>query len=303
MGSMQTPFVSISLVRLRRGVTLCCWIVGLALVTQLLVWGFATFMDVRYQVLEDRTPGALIVSPTDATRNTVATPGAEMATTPEVDPNAIDPNRVATKHNQIMAKAERFAYGFGMVGIVMLLPMLALGAMLAAGSATPGVEKTVSAFMWAIVLSVLILPIGEVLGLPWREGALVSYENMTKVVDAEMANSNESWGTPTFYARFAVLPLAALVGITIVGMGFSAGVHAGVIREDVRLDPVLEREAANVTPSSLHGGRAAVALRAASSAAVSATTDRKPAPMPAATPSAPPSITQLSPGDAPKRLI
>jgi hypothetical protein len=302
---MQTPFVSISLVRLRRGVTMCCWIVGLALVTQLLVWCFATFMDVRYQVLEDRTPGALIVSPGDASRNTVATPGAEVVSESEVDPNAVNPNRVTTKHDQIMAHAERFAYGFGIVGIVMLVPMLALGAVLAAGSATPGVEKTVSAFMWAVVLAVLILPMGEVLGLPWREGALVSYENMTKMVDAEIGDSNDSWGTPTFYARFAVLPLAALVGITIVGMGFSAGVHAGVIREDTRLDPVLEREAANVTPSSLHGGRAAVALRAASTAAVAAT-ERKPMPVAAtatSAPPAPPSITQLSPGEAPKRLI
>jgi hypothetical protein len=89
--------------------------------------------------------------------------------------------------------------------------------------------------------------------------------------------------------------------VTLIGLGFSAGVHSGIVpKENMRLDPTLEREAANITPGSLHGGRAAVALRAASSAPMSSP-ERKPVSAPA--PSQPPSITQLSVGEAPKRLI
>ena len=62
MSHLQAPYVSASLARLRRGVTLCCWIVGLSLVAQMLIWAVATFMDVRFQELPDNRPGELIVS-------------------------------------------------------------------------------------------------------------------------------------------------------------------------------------------------------------------------------------------------
>lgn len=294
MSSIQTPFVSASLARLRRGVTFSCWIIGLALVTQLLVWCFATFMDVRYRVLPDTTPAPLIVSADEAERQATSVSGEQMSE----DTAAVDPNRVSTKQNLVMAKASKIAYGAGMLGLVALLPLLALGAMLGTASATPGVEKCVSAFMWSIVVGLLILPLGEVIGLPWREGALVNYNDMTRQVDLELAGSENNWGGVTFYCRFALLPLASIVGITIVGMGFSAGVQAGIMpKEDIRLDPMLEREAANITPASLHGGRAAAALRSANAAAVA---ERKPTAVAAP---APPSITQLSAGEAPKRLI
>ena len=308
MRSIQIPFVSISLARLRRGVTLCCWILGLALTTQLLVFGTAAFLDVRYQVLEDTSPGALIVSPSGS---------ASSQGKPAVDSSgkAIDANHVLSKNDKVLERASTLAYGAGMLGLVLLIPLVALGAMLAAGSATPGVERTVSAFMWSLAIAAMTLPIGESLGLPWREGALVSYANMTSQVDLEMGGAERAWGSPLFYCRFALLPLTCLVGVTLIGMGFSAGVYAGIMpKEDNRLDPMLERETSNITPGSLHGGRAAVALRSAnvmpssnvpvagssssqmqsSASSSTAVAERKPAP---------PSITQLSPGDAPKRLI
>ena len=295
MKSLQAPYVSIALTRLRFGVSLCCWIIGLSLLTQLFVWCTATFMDVRYQIVESKTaPGALIVSATDAVR----TPAPISAKATEEAPVAnADPNRVPTKHDRLMAQASRYAQGAGTTAMVLVLPMLMLGGLLSAGSATPGVERTVSAFMWALVVAVLVLPVGEWLGLPWHEGALVSYQTMTHQVDLEMPNGTHVWGSPTFYARFAFMPLACFVGIAIVGLRFGFGVSAGIIREDIRLDPLLEREAANITPGSLHGGRAGAALRAANAA--KPTIVAAPTPTPAATSS----ITQLSPGEAPKRLI
>jgi hypothetical protein len=295
MGSLQAPYVSIALTRLRFGVSLCCWIVGLALLTQLFVWCIATFMDVRYQTVEAKVaPGALIVATTDSIR-----PAAPVSASAAEEPKAAnaDPNRVPTKHDYLMAQASRYAKGAGTTAMVMVLPLLLLGGLLAAGSATPGVERTVSAFMWAMVVAILLLPIGEWLGLPWHEGALVSYQTMTQQVDLQMPSGARTWGSPTFYARFAFMPLACFVGITIVGLRFGYGVSAGIIREDVRLDPMLEREAANITPGSLHGGRAGAALRAANVAKAQAAA--APAPMPPATAS----ITQLSPGEVPKRLI
>lgn len=298
MSSIQTPYVSVSLARLKRGVTFCCWIVGLSLVTQLMVWCVATFMDVRFQVLPDKSPAPLIVSPEDAARQTNSISSHSVEAAAPTDPEIVDPNRVPTKQNLLLAKGSKIAYGAGLLGMIALLPLLGLGAMLGAGSATPGVEKCVSAFMWGMMVAILIFPLGDVLGLPWREGALVSYDDMVARVDAEMTDANNSWGSVTFYCRFALLPLACIVGLTVAGMGFSAGVLAGIMpKEDIRLDPALEREAANITPASLHGGRAAAALRAASATAA---TERK---VTTPAPATPPSITQLSAGEAPKRLI
>src|SRR5262245_14597865 len=292
MSSLQTPYVSLSLARLRRGVTICCWIVGLSLVTQILVWGMATFMDVRYGVLPDRSPSPLIVAPGEAAPS--GSMGGAISSAANngqlADPTApVDPNRVPTKNDVMMAKATKFAYGAGMLGLIVLLPMLFLGSVLAASACTPGVEKTVSAFLWSLAVALMVLPLGHLLGLPWTEGALVSYGHMTQQVDLQITDDANSWGTPTFYCRFALLPLTCVVGLTVVGMGFSAGVSAGILpKEDLRLDPVLEREAANIAPTSLHGGRAAAALRATTVSAAPVS----PAVAAVAKPSSP-SITQL----------
>jgi hypothetical protein len=65
-----------------------------------------------------------------------------------------------------------------------------------------------------------------------------------------------------------VLPLACLVGVTMIGLKFSTGVYAGIIpKERMRLDPVLEKEAANIKAASLHAGRAGAAMKAAGVAA------------------------------------
>jgi len=295
MASIHAPFVSMALSRLRRGVSLCCWVVSLALITQLLVWCFATFMDVRHEMLPDKASTSLIVSADDAAKQAMTTgvsaqPGEGAIAAG--NSQGVEVNRVWTKQDRIMAKASMLALGAGTLGIIVVLPMLLLGAVLTAGSATPGVERTVSAFMWSLLLALLVLPMGEMLGLPWHDGGLVPYDHMTKQVDLEMAASMNSWGGLTFYARFAVLPLACLVGVIMVGLRFSFGVSAGILpKENMRLDPALEREAGNITPSSLHAGRAGAALKAASAAVVS---ERKAAPV---------SATQLSMGDAPKRLI
>jgi len=95
----------------------------------------------------------------------------------------------------------------------------------------------------------------------------------------------------TFYARFGLLPLACLIGAAMIGLRFCAGVESALPKkEDMRLDPTLEREAGNIKPTSLHGARTGGAFQAA------------PPPTGAASPH-PAGMSQLSAGVAPKRLI
>jgi hypothetical protein len=266
MGSLATPYISHALSRLRTGVCLCCWVVVLSLITQLLIWGVASFMDVRFSVLQEHVEPAKVISAAAAEREQpLGSPDAHPLESPaEAKSDAgipsPNPNIMATKYDRIMTLASDLAMSAGTIAMILALPMLMVGVLLASGSATPGVDKVVSAFMWSLVVTMLVLPIGQHIGLPWTHGGLVSYHSMTQAVDEQMADGR--WGSATFYGRFCVLPLTCLIGVAMIALRFSGGVQAGIIpKEDMRLDPTLEREAANMKATSLIGGRAGAALR------------------------------------------
>lgn len=294
MQSMQSAYVSHALSRLNRGLSFCCWLVGLSLVTQLLVWGAAAFMDVRHKELKADAPAAQIVVGVESKSLAEVPAGGPLAPgvkdhEPEFDAaKTADANRVPSGADRMMEFAATTARSTGVIAMILLLPLLLLGVTLSAGSATPGVEFTVSSFMWSLALALLVLPVGEIVGLPWKQGALSTYAYMTGEVEREVGEGG--WGSIAFHCRFALLPLAGVVGITMVGMRFGWGVRAGIIpKEDHRLDPVLEREAGNMKATSLHGARAGAALRAAGAAM----SEKKPIP----------AINQVTAGEAPKRLI
>ena len=291
MPPIQSPFVSTALARLRRGVAACCWVVAGALLVQVLVWCTATFTQARIAVIEAPAKPGVIISAHDDVTPATFKPASPTALT--ADAATPDPNRVMSQYDPMLAKASTLARATGSLAMVMLLPLLGLGVLLGVTTATSGVESTVSAFMWSLFISMLVLPLGASVGLPWSEGALTSYTMMTEQVDAIRDASPDALGGATFYARFAFLPIACVAGIAMVGLRFGSGVNAGIIpRESMRLDPVLEREAANVKPGSLHGGRPGNALRNMNG---SNTPERKP--------SAPAPALATSAGEAPRRLI
>jgi hypothetical protein len=302
MSTPQTVFTSIALTRLRRGVSLCCWVAAMSLLTQVMVFGVAAFMDVRHQVLEQQTTPATIVSAAEQARSQPLT-SPEDSTDAEVAPAAaVNPNVIMTKQDFIMGRLSSLALTCGSLAVVLLIPMIIVGVMLAASSATPGVERVVSAFMWSLAVAVLVLPLGTQFGLPWAYGGLVPYEYMTQNVDRQMVDGR--WGDATFHARFSGLPLFCLIGVGFVGFRFSNGVAGGILpKEDIRLDPTLEKEAANIKPGSLIGGRAASALRTVQPAAAAPHTPAVTAVTPAGAAEVRPGMLQPTAGDAPKRLI
>lgn len=311
MASLATPFISAALSRLRGWVCLCCWVVALSLVTQLVIWGVASFMDVRYTILEVHAVPAAVVSAGDVAGEPTESPDVHPVDSPlETKAGAAaapNPNRVTTKYDHIMHCASDFAMSAGVIAMVFMIPMLMVGVMLSAGSATPGIDNVVSSFMWSLVVALLVLPVGRLVGLPWNHGGLVPYEYMTPQVDVQMVPGK--WGSPIFHARFMLLPLACVFGVGMIGFRFSLGVVSGIIpREDMRLDPALEREAGNLKVTSLIGGRTSAALRNVSPVA------------PLTAPAAPivpavtavttggaseikPGMLQANAGDAPRRLI
>lgn len=315
MASMATPYISNALSRLRGGVSLCCGVTAVALIAQMLIWGVASFMDMRHKTLEAQVEPATVVSAGDRADALTASSGHSLespaaARLAEQAPPPPNPNVVTTKADFMMDRAETLAMTAGMLGMVLMMPMLMVGVMLSAGSATPGVEKVVSAFMWSLGVSVLVLPIGHVIGLPWPDGGLVTYQNMSAEVDRQMTDGR--WGSPIFYARFFLLPLACLVGVGIIGIRFSGGVMAGILpKEDMRLDPTLEKEASGMKATSLIGGRSAAALRTMAPVSTAGTAiGNAVQPAPALTAVTPGGASEIKPGmltvtagEAPRRLI
>jgi hypothetical protein len=293
--------VSSALASVRFGVVLCCWVAGIALLVQTIVWSLATFTDLRWQTLTAAPAEAALVVPAGASK--AATPTVRTTKDAEIARQPVDPNRVVSAWDRMLLAASTVARGAGTIAILALVAFITLGAMLAAGSATSGVDKIVSAFGWAIIVVLLALPVGGAVGLPWREGALWSYDAMTAAVDARRAEgaAPAMEDDAVFHARFLILPLACLAGIAFVSMRFHVGVEAGLfVKEDLRLDRQLEQEAGNVKAGSLIGGRASSAMR---------TTMASGSPLPPApkieAPPAPKTSTvrQLTPGEAPRRLI
>ncbi|MHC4947980.1 MAG: hypothetical protein ACYTG1_06935 [Planctomycetota bacterium] len=300
--------ISHALRRLRLGVFAYAWIIGLTLVIHVLVWSLATYTDMRFDEIEASVDRAAVAQPTVVTsssrRPTVAAPSVPVEAASGEAP--VNPNRVPGRMDRVFALAVAAARGLGTLAAIALVIVMAMGMVMAAGGGVPGVEKTASAFMWSLVVAMLVLPMGTVLTLPWPEGALNSYEAMIAAIDAR----EKEILAGAFYSRFLLMPLACIVGTFMVSLRFSAGVEAALLPREAILDPALEAEASNIKASSLQGGgRSAGALERMVKQDMEPATPAPtatPAPAPAPAPPAPAtahSARSVSPGAPQRRLI
>jgi hypothetical protein len=213
-----------------------------------------------------------------------------------------------TKYDRLFGTLAAISGGIAALAVLIITPLVTMGVLLAAASATSGVERTISAFGWSLIIGLLILSFGGVIGLPWQDGALWSYTHLTSAVEAHINSvgpitPTDSLGL-TVLSRYLLLPVACLIGVAMVGAQFRSGVKAGLLRkENLSLDPTLEQEAHGVVPGSLHGAPGVNALErvvSAPGAPIPAA-----AQVPAPTPTRP--VTPLLPAEPdpemPKRLI
>lgn len=290
--------VSLALGRLRFSVLLSCWLIGLALLAQCVIWCLTSFTELRWDRTDTASTGAALVVKQDTTP--VVPSALDEVKDAAAPAEPVDANLLLTGYDRVFAMGARLARVLVTAGMLALLPLLAVGVLLAAGSATPGVDKTVSAFTWAIIVAFLVLPLGEVIGLSEPGGAFWSYEAVTAKIDAAAEAGAAHERLVGSIARYVLLPLAALCAVGMVGLRFDAGVEAGLMKkEDLTLDPTLEAEAGGIQATSLHGGRTAAAMQGLG-AGVPFGVGSKAVPAPA---DGPASIRQVSPGESPKRMI
>lgn len=270
--SSQGQSIGLALGRLRIAVVTCCWIVGLALALQLVVWSLSAYTQMRFTNQEETTAASeptVVVAESPRQQRIRQAREADMGVELGADETALaEPARVFSSTDATFAATYNLVTGIGRCAMLALIPLMMVGVMLSAGSATPGVDRVVSSLTWAMVVAVLVLPLGGAFSLPWDAGALTSYEHMTSTVDrveqASETGNQDGASSLAMHSRFGLLPLACLVGVTLVGLRFCSGVEAGILAgENMRLDPALEREAANISPSSLHAGRSTGVLNQA----------------------------------------
>ncbi len=298
MSQSSTPEIRIAHGQLRFMVLACCWLVGLSLCAQILIWSLATFTEMRYAeaTTSDSMPLVLraadnqppsIITATEASRRGAANTAAPR--TPE--------RRALSHYDRLFSAGTSAARTLGMLAVLTLCPLVAVGLVLGTVCGAPRLDRGISALTWAIVLTLLALPLGGWLGLPWQDGALSTYQHLIQEVEiARYRNVGSSFGLP-YYARFLLLPGLCLLGFVLLGFRFSGALEGVLpVKGSEALDPALELEASNIAASSVYSsGRSAGALGRTVGAA------EAPQPPPATRPM--PAATQVSVGVAPKRLI
>lgn len=242
----DSPHVSEALSQLRFGVTAAALAVAAAAIVQLLVVGFVHFTDVRWAeakpVQIDRELG--IVSPfttgadqrkADSAKGTgegLATLSSRADEAPPVLPRLrpkaepVEANRVLTSWDQTLGDFSNLAVAVGIIAALTLGVLTLLGVAVAGGAAVPGVERAVSASVWATVLALLCVPWRDVLPTMPFAGVFSGYEALTSAAAAVEAGR---LAEATMLAQHVATPLLASIIALLVAVRFRAGVAEGVI--------------------------------------------------------------------------
>ncbi|MCZ6834878.1 MAG: hypothetical protein O7G85_03815 [Planctomycetota bacterium] len=275
MPSSQAITIGASLMRLRRAIFLCCCAIGLGLFAQLSVWALISYTDIRWTEDETALESPLIIQsdtfeaeepdsmddPAQAIRAVASATGETIADESNQDENdEAASTLILSRYDKTLSFLTRCAKGFGTVGMIIILPMLMLSVLITAGTALRGGEKIVGAFNLGLVLGILVLPLGETLSLPWSDGALTSYETMTRDVDGYATGPVSAIGPFVYYAQYFMLPLACMMGTALLYLRYSGSVELAILQGDtLRVDPDIEEEASGVKVGA-RGNRASNAL-------------------------------------------
>ncbi len=297
MSQPTNPSLSLALGRLRFAVVTSCWVIALTLSTQIVVWSLTAFTDLRYAEPAPPEDAKLIVEgkkekkPPPAPKQSVSFLDRFKKNGEEGEGDEAAEGPALGVYDQGFMTAVTVSRALGLMAALIICPLIGLGVVLSVPAGAPRVERAVTALIVSMGLVFLALPLGGWFGMGWQQGTFSSYARMTEGVEA----AREVGFGAAFYGRFLLLPVLSAVAFIIVGFRFSSAVEAVLLKNELGVDPELEAEASNVEASSLHGaGRGKGALAQALQASKKKPAKTKPKPR---------GMTQLSPGDMPKRLI
>lgn len=266
------PHVSGAIRQLRGWVTLASAVVTLCCLTQMLVYGFAAYTDVRVAELRPvksekaplRVVGALSVPEPSEPRSAAAghsdehkpehaaalpLPSQPTGLATETSPSAaaIDVNRVASPADHVMKRASGIASGVGVIACVVLSVLSLLGVVVAGGASIPGVERVTTAAVWALVVALLALPWHALMPSVGIPGVFADYSVLATMLDGGAAGGM-SLTSVGMAAQWVLMPIVAMFACLGVCMWFRAGVERGVIiTAPSELDRAVEREVEQIS--------------------------------------------------------
>jgi hypothetical protein len=219
---------------------------------QLLVFGFTHFTSVRW---EDAKPENLV-------QDLMVIPSAEPASSQaasEARTGAPDPFpergrkvrklseleaeqtvRVPSRWDAVLLQFSVLAGVGGVIAAITLGVLLLLGVVIAGGGCVPGVEKTVNAATWSIILGLVCIPWRDVMPSVPFAGAFGRYSDLTAASDAVNGGGGDALG---LYAGYLLLPSTAVAVALLIWFQFREGVDRGIIVTTISdLELTVDRE-------------------------------------------------------------
>jgi len=251
------PHISAAVKHLRGWITILAILAAVCCTGQMLIYGFVRFTDVRYTEVNRPAPTG------DKARQVVVPKEAEAPTdSPTADPTAtaitavggvraraiehgreIGPVRVLSNGDSVMSRLSLFCTSAGTLVCIMLAALTLLGTVIAGGANIPGVERTVTASTWALLLGLVCLPWGSMFPDLRIPGVFASYASLCAVADGAFGAAS----TTAALAQWILMPIACLiVSMVVLGM-FRAGVERGVIATTPsHFDDAIQREMSDI---------------------------------------------------------
>lgn len=257
--AQQKPHVCSALVQLRRSVTLAGGALVLALVVQMLVFGFVHFTEARWSKPEQPSePQTLSV----VESNSVSVNTPRKTTTIELVMEAAE-IRMLSRWDSVLRQFSNLAVSAGIISCAALLMFCSLGVVIAGGANVPGVEKAVGALMWVTILAAMCLPIEVLINTLPIHSVFSNYDTIIQMSDDVEAGREP--GT-SLVAEQLIAPIVGIVLAVISVFRFHAGVEAGTIATSVSdFDKAIEEEIARINKQGVRvsGGKAVGALNSA----------------------------------------
>lgn len=249
------PHISAALQHLRFGIAFAAVVLALCLVSQVLVWSFVHFTEVRVVQLENEAeePSFDVVRRAQPSQNTVGTisgisSGASVgasgnrevsvepqqaAATAPVQTEPVDPNIVESATDRKLRHIAGIVQTVGVISAALLLLLMFQGVVVAGGGAVPGVEMAVTATTWAIVIALVCIPLGNLLPSTPFQGVFSSYDTIVIESEAYRSNRDGAPGVVALYGMHVALPILLLAGLAAAVLRFRAGIERGVIATSV----------------------------------------------------------------------
>lgn len=289
------PHMSQALAHLRFSVQLCALALGLSLAANVGVWAVVHFTDARWT--QETAQVETAPPPQVVDGGAISRTGKEV-----VQHTAMmeEVRRVPSSAEITLRDTWRLSAWIGCVAALALVIVTIEGVILGGGANIPGIEKSVTAGTWAVIVALLCLPMQSIMSAWPADGVFGSYEVMVDASEAIKADAEGAPGQLGVIVQRFFLPIACLALSAFVAIRFSSGIEAGVlVRSEGEAELRLLEEMERSRKTSAQQGRAQGAL----SMTIHDDAPPTPAPPPARPEPLQRPASSAGQSDAPRRVI